>query len=113
MNSHLRLLLFCAAVFALGAMLLSSYALAQDDAAALYKAKCSSCHGADGKGDTPVGKKLGVKAFSDPEVAKNSDQAWFETTKKGKGKMPAYDGKLTDPQINDLVKFMRSLAKNK
>lgn len=113
MNNNLRLLLFFAAIFALGALFLSSYAFAQDSAADLYKAKCAACHGPDGKGDTAVGKKLGVKAFSDPEVAKNSDQAWFEATKKGKGKMPAYDGKLTDPQINDLVKFMRSLAKNK
>jgi cytochrome c6 len=113
MNSNLRLLLFCAAAFVLGALLLSSSAFAQDSAADLYKAKCASCHGADGKADTAVGKKLGVKPLSDPEVAKNSDQSWAETTKKGKGKMPAYDGKLTDAQINDLVKYMRSLAKSK
>lgn len=113
MNNSLRKLVFCAAVFALGALLFSSSAIAQDSAADLYKTKCASCHGADGKGDTAMGKKLGVKAFSDPEVAKSSDQAWFDATKKGKGKMPAYDGKLTDAQINDLVKFMRSLAKGK
>lgn len=110
MNSNSRMLLLCAAAFALGAMLFSSSAFAQGSAADLYKAKCASCHGADGKGDTAIGKKLGVKALSDPEVAKSSDQTWFDVTKKGKGKMPAYDGKLTDAQINDLVKFMRSLA---
>jgi mono/diheme cytochrome c family protein len=27
----------------------------------------------------------------------------------GKGKMPAYKGKLTDAQITDLVKFVRTL----
>jgi mono/diheme cytochrome c family protein len=54
-----------------------------------------------------------VKAFSDPEVAKSSDAAWIEATKKGKGKMPAYDGKLTDDQIKDLVTFIRGLAKGK
>jgi cytochrome c6 len=91
----------------------TSTAAAQDDAAALYKSKCASCHAADGSGDTPVGKKLGVKALSSPEVAKNSDETWIEVTSKGRGKMPAYAGKLTDDQIKSLVKFMRGLGKGK
>jgi cytochrome c6 len=92
------------------ALAMSTSAAAQD-AAALYKAKCASCHAADGSGDTPVGKKMGVKSFSDPEVAKSTDAAWIEATKKGKNKMPAYDGKLTDDQIKDLVTFIRGLKK--
>jgi cytochrome c6 len=86
---------------------------AQDDTAALYKAKCASCHAADGTGNTPVGTKLGVKSFSDPEVAKNTDAQWIDATKKGKGKMPAYDGKLTDDQIKQLVQYIRALGKGK
>ena len=31
-------------------------AQAQDAGVALYKTKCAACHGADGKGDTAVGK---------------------------------------------------------
>src|SRR5579872_7311555 len=84
--------------------------LAQDDPAALYKSKCQVCHGSDGKGDTPVGKKLGVKDFHSPEVAKMSDAELFEIIKKGKdNKMPSYDNKLTDDQIKSLVKYIRSL----
>jgi len=94
------------------ALAMSASAAAQD-AAALYKTKCASCHAADGSGDTPVGKKLGVKSFSDPEVAKSTDAAWIDATKKGKGKMPAYDGKLTDDQIKDLATFIRGLSKGK
>lgn len=86
---------------------------AQDDAAALYKAKCVSCHAADGSGNTPVGTKLGVKPLSDPNVAKHTDAEWVDITKKGQGKMPAYDGKLTEDQIKSLVKYMRGLAKGK
>lgn len=84
-------------------------ACAQDDTAALYKSKCQACHGADGKGDTPVGKKAGVKDFHSPEVAKMSDEELFDITKKGKEKMPPYDKKLTDDQIKALVKYIRSL----
>src|SRR6516164_7412371 len=79
------------------------------DAAALYKSKCQACHGPDGKGDTAAGKKVGVKDFHSPEVAKLSDDELFDITKKGKGKMPAYDKKLTDDQIKDLIKYIQSL----
>ena len=83
-------------------------AFAQDDAA-MYKSKCQSCHGADGKGETPVGKKIGVRDFHSPEASKGTDAEWFDIIKKGKEKMPGYDGKLTDDQIKALVKFCRSL----
>jgi len=94
------------AVFALSS---ASWAFAQDDPAALYKSKCQVCHGADGKGDTPAGKKVGARDFHSPEVAKMSDTELFEITKKGKEKMPAYDKKLTADQIKALVKYIRSL----
>jgi mono/diheme cytochrome c family protein len=87
----------------------AKFAAAQDDPAALYKSKCAACHGADGKGDTAMGKKLGIKDFHSPEVAKMSDTELFEITKKGKDKMPAYNGKLTDDQIKALVKYIRAL----
>lgn len=87
---------------------ISSRAVA-DDAADQYKTKCQSCHGADGKGATPIGPKVGVRDFHAPEVAKQSDQEMFDITKNGKNKMPKYDGKLTDDQIKDLVKYIRSL----
>jgi mono/diheme cytochrome c family protein len=95
-----------AAVLAFGT---ATCAYAQDDPAALYKSKCQACHGADGRGDTPAGKKVGAKDFHSGEVAKMSDTELFEITKKGKEKMPAYDKKLTDDQIKTLIKFIHSL----
>lgn len=86
----------------------SRAALAQD-AADLYKTKCVSCHGADGKGDTAIGKKLGARDFQSAEVTKETADELFDITKKGKNKMPAYDGKLTDDQIKSLITYIRSL----
>jgi cytochrome c6 len=80
-----------------------------EETAELYKGKCQSCHGADGKATTPIAAKLGVRDFHAPEVAKESDQELFDITKNGKNKMPKYEGKLTDDQIKELVKYIRSL----
>ena len=90
---------------------LSPSVKADNTAEATYKAKCSACHGADGKGDTPTGKNMKVLSFSDPEVAKKSDEDLSETIEKGKGKMPAYGKSLKPEQIKDLVAYIRQLAK--
>jgi mono/diheme cytochrome c family protein len=86
-----------------------------DDAATekLYKAKCQSCHAADGSGNTPAGKKVEARDLRLPEIQKQTDAQLFDITKKGKNKMPAYDKKLTDQQIKDLVAYIRELAKKK
>jgi cytochrome c6 len=79
-----------------------------DEAEALYKSKCQVCHGPDGKGSA-AGQKIGVKDFHSPEVQKMTDDELFNATKQGKGKMPAYDKKLTDDQIRQLIKYIRTL----
>ena len=40
------------------------------DGAAIFKTKCAPCHGADGSGQTPVGKNLKVKDLRSAEVQK-------------------------------------------
>lgn len=82
-----------------------------EDAAGLYKTKCVMCHGADGKGQTPAGKNMGVRSFSSPEVLKETDAEITKITTKGKGKMPAYENKLTAAQITELVAYCRELGK--
>ncbi len=84
----------------------SSPAMAQD-AAATYKAKCAMCHGPEGKGG-----KMGTKDFASPEVSGMSDAQLTEAVTKGKPpKMPAYEGKLKESEIKDLVAYVRGLAK--
>ncbi len=86
---------------------------AADDAAANYKAKCAMCHGADGKGDTPAGKKMGTHDFGSPEVQKMSDADLAAAISKGKNKMPSYASKLKDSEIKELVAHVRQLGKTK
>ena len=74
----------------------------------LYKSKCQGCHGADGKA-TAIGKKLGARDFQDADVAKMSEDELEKITKDGKNKMPAYKGKITDKQIDDLVKYIKQM----
>jgi cytochrome c6 len=93
---------------ALGMLLAAAIPAAADDAAALYKSKCQVCHGADGKG-TAAGQKMGARDFTSPEVAKQSDADMAKITKEGKGKMPKFEGKLTDDQIKGLIKYIHSL----
>lgn len=82
--------------------------LAAQSAADLYKSKCQGCHGADGKASA-IGKKMGAKDFSDPDVAKLTEADLIKVTADGKNKMPAYKGKLTDDQIKELAKYIKSM----
>lgn len=91
-------------------LLISASAFA-GDGAAVYKAKCASCHGADGAGQTAIGKKMNLRDLGSPEVQKQTDAELYAWTADGKGKMPAYKGKLSDAEIKALVAFMRTLKK--
>jgi cytochrome c6 len=93
------------------AMIFSAWSAAQNAGADLFKSKCAMCHGPDGKGETAMGKKLGLRDLGSADVQKQSDADLAGTITKGKNKMPAYDGKLSGDQISDLVKFVRTLKK--
>jgi mono/diheme cytochrome c family protein len=76
-----------------------------------YKAKCQMCHGATGLGDTPAGKNLKARPFNSPDVLKESDADLMTVIKSGKNKMPAFAGKLTTAQMNDVLAFIHTLPK--
>jgi len=95
------------------AFLLAPSSRAADDAASLYKAKCAGCHAPDGSGNSPVGKAMKAPDLRSDDVQKKSDAELIALTTDGKGKMPAYKGKLTDDQIKGLVGYVRELGKKK
>ncbi len=81
------------------------------DGAAAYKAKCASCHGADGSGQTAMGKAMKLRDLGSAVVQKQTDKELVALTADGKGKMPAYKGKLSADEINAVVAFIRTLKK--
>ncbi len=94
-------------------ILLGAVSRAQDSASGekTYKAKCASCHGPDGKGETAAGKVTKVRDFSLEEVKKESDAVWTEVIVKGRNKMPGYDKKLSDAEVKDVIAYIRTLVK--
>jgi mono/diheme cytochrome c family protein len=79
--------------------------------AAIYQAKCQMCHAADGSGSTPAGKAMKAIPFNSPDLIKASDAQLFASTKTGKGKMPAFSGKLSDAEIQETIVYIRTLQK--
>ncbi len=101
---------FAFALFGAG-FFLSLRAHAQDTGAALYEAKCAACHGADGKGETTMGKANKLRDLGSPDVQKQTDAELTAIIESGKNKMPAYSKSLKPDQVKELLTYIRSLAK--
>ncbi len=95
------------------ALLFSTSLLFAQSGQDLFKSKCAMCHGADAKGATPMGQKMGIKDLRAPEIQKQSDAELTQAILKGKGKMPPQESKLTKEQTATLVTYIRDLAKQK
>lgn len=90
--------------------------LGHDDATTkLFRIQCSTCHGMDGKGQTTIGKQLGMKDWKDGKtLATLRDDQIRKIIGQGikgpdgKERMPPF-GKLTREQVDALVIHVRSL----
>jgi mono/diheme cytochrome c family protein len=86
----------------------------------LWKAKCGSCHGADGKAQTEQGKKMAIAdissaawqaEFTDDKI-KAAISDGLKREKNGvKQEMDAYKAKLRPDQIDALAAYIRTLKK--
>ena len=100
--SMITLLMFVASV---------AFASPAPGATEIYKAKCATCHGADGGGQTAIGKTMKIRDLRSPEVQKQTDSDLQKILTDGKGKMPAYKTKLSIADISSLVAYIRGMAK--
>lgn len=95
---------------------LSGWQLQAADINAIYQKECQKCHGADGKGNTRMGKQSGAKDYTDPKVqAELKDDKAIKVIKEGikeggKEKMKPYTT-LTDEEIKGLITKMREFGK--
>jgi cytochrome c oxidase cbb3-type subunit 3 len=80
---------------------------------AIYKRNCAGCHGADGSGQTAMGRTFKLVDLRSAEPQKMTDAQLAEIVTKGKNHMPAYDKKLSHEQIQSVVGYLRELAKKK
>src|ERR1700690_4479921 len=78
---------------------------------------CAKCHGADGKGQTKMGTKLGIRDYTDAKVqADLKDDEAFKALKEGlkdkdgKTQMKPVEG-LSDDEIKALVQHVRGFKK--
>ena len=106
MNNPSRILFFVTAIVA------SSVAASAADGQQLFLNSCVACHGADGKGLTPAGKKLGAKdltqsTLGDGEIEKQI--ATGDKDAKGKSRMPAFGALLSPEDTAALVAYVKSL----
>ena len=98
-------------------MAVSALSAGAADAKATYEKDCAKCHGADGKGETKMGKRAGAKDYTDAKVqAELKDEAAIKAIKEGykdkdgKQVMTPSEG-LSDDEIKALVAYMRTFKK--
>jgi mono/diheme cytochrome c family protein len=122
MNRTSRLAAALSLAAGLSTLVVSSPAKAEVDKKTLrtWKAKCSSCHGEDGKGGTEQGKKMSVRDMTTAEFAKSAPDAKMKEaiangvkqTKDGKTQeMEPFKGKLKPEEIDALVAYIKTLKK--
>jgi len=87
-----------------------------------WKSKCSSCHGADGKGHTDQGKKMKVadytssawqKSKTDDDLKKAIADGVSREHDGVKQEMPAFKDSVTPEDTDKLVSYLRSLGAKK
>ena len=82
----------------------------------LFRSNCARCHGADGRGDTPLGHTYKAPDFTDAEWWRKhsnitSTGSLVSIVSHGKGGMPAFGKKLKRNEIKLLVNYVRRFRK--
>jgi len=87
------------------------------DGQSIFSSNCSPCHGVGGAGGVGPAMKNGSEAKQFPNMddqlafvkAGSKPGQKYGTAGNGTGRMPAWEGRLTDEQIQAVVEYERSL----
>ena len=74
----------------------------------IFRAKCAVCHGVDGAGRTPDGKKLRVPDLRSNKVQDVPDDEMLDVISNGKGDMPPFGKKYSADKLQQVVIYVRS-----
>jgi mono/diheme cytochrome c family protein len=84
---------------------ISAPAREKGEPSALFVEYCAKCHGEDGRAQTPKGRQLRARDFTDSEFQSGkTDADLIKTVTKGGEEMPAFGKKLSAEQIESLIK---------
>lgn len=86
----------------------------------VYEKNCLECHGTEGRGQPGDWRVKGANGMYPPPPLDDSAHAWHHPTAvlkqriregspPGVGDMPAWQGKLSEAEINDVVVYIKSL----
>jgi mono/diheme cytochrome c family protein len=92
-----------------------STAASAESASDIWKARCRSCHGEDGRAQTRVGQKEAIADLTQPAWQQSlTDADIRQVIAEGSPrntKMKPYKEKLTPEQISSLLTYIRGLKK--
>ncbi|MET0793015.1 MAG: cytochrome c [Polyangiaceae bacterium] len=78
-------------------------------AAQTFTTICARCHGSDGKGGVAPEGSNAPRNFCDAAFqASRTDEQLKQVIRQGKGAMPAFGNLFTDPDLQGLVRKIRS-----
>lgn len=82
------------------------------DVATIFKSKCATCHGKDGRAKTFKAKFNGARNLANADWQETvTDERIFNSISNGRGKMPAFGEKLSRVEIEGLVSYVRGLKR--
>jgi len=81
-------------------------AAADADGKALFEKTCKKCHGPDGKGDTPAGRKMKVPVW---DAEKMKADHVVETVRENK-KHKTVSKKVSDAELQAIAAYVASLG---
>ncbi len=79
--------------------------------AAIFAKKCVLCHGADGTGNTPLGKQLaGGESALESGAEAGPMRSCARIVHDGQTNMPPFGDQLTDDEIDQVIQYVRTFA---